>query len=144
MAAPAGKQEAPAPAPAPMADVSPIAWAQFQLRGGWKTFWTTLGGFAAVVGAGMFLFLRLAPGPPDQIGALRRSVTARQAALLDLCSCTRISGAIRQELAGRMLESRRVEAVSQAQAMLGYLVGAAAQPLAMCGANLLLGVGLCY
>ena len=144
MAAPAGEQEAPAPAPALMADVSPIAWAQFQLRGGWKTFWTTLGGFAAVVGAGMFLFLRLSQGTAEQIWALKTSLTALQAALLVLFICTRISGAIRQDLVGRMLESHRLMPVSPAQAVLGYLVGPAAQPLAMCGANLLLGVGLCY
>jgi hypothetical protein len=130
-------------APSPVADLNPIAWAQFHLRGGWKSFWPTTLGYTALVGAGMLLVVRLSDGTPGALGGLKTAFTGLQAGLLVLFICSRVSTAIRQDQTSRMIESHRLMPVSSSQAVLGYFWGPSAQPLALCGANILLGCGLC-
>jgi hypothetical protein len=125
------------------ADVNAIAWGQFQLRGGWKSFWTTTVGYGVVVGAGMLILLRVAAGAPPAVGAIKWSLIAIQAGILVLFACSRISTAVRQDQTSRMLESHRLMPVSPAQAVLGYLVGPVMPPLGIALANLLLGCWLC-
>ena len=55
----------------------------------------------------------------------------------------RVGTAVRQDQTSRMIESHRLTPMSPAQAVLGYMLGPAAQPFGLCVANLLLGCGLC-
>jgi hypothetical protein len=126
-----------------MSDVNPIAWGQFQLRGGGRNFWTILTGYSAVAGAAMVLLARLSDRNPAMMAGLKTTFTALQASLLILFVCTRVSTAIRQDQTSRMLESHRLMPVGPAQAVLGYLLGPALTPLGIGAANVLLGWGLC-
>ena len=125
-----------------VSDLNPIAWGQFQLRGGSRGFWGTVLGYSALVGAGMLLVGRLAGGTPLSLVGLKMAFTGLQAGLMTLFLCTRVSTAIRQDQTSRMIESHRLMPVSPAQAVLGYLVGPVVTPLGICAANVLLGWGL--
>ena len=127
----------------PVADLNPIAWGQFHLRGGWKSFWSVTLGYTAVVGAGMLLIVRLSDSRPGSLQGLKTALTALQAGILVIFTGTRVSTAVRQDQASRMIESHRLMPISPGQAVLGYLVGPTIQPLAICAANVLLGMGLC-
>src|SRR5688572_6341541 len=127
----------------PVADFNPIAWGQFHLRGGWKSFWPTTVGYTVVVGAGMLLVVRLSTYTPHALEGLKIAFNGLQAGLMIIFVATRVSTAIRQDQTNRMIESHRLTPISPSQAVLGYLVGPAAQPLALCAANVLLGCGLC-
>lgn len=131
------------PISSPVADFNPLAWGQFQLRGGWKSFWSTTIGYSVVVGAGLLLVVRLSDGAPGSLFGLKTAFTGLQAGLLVLFVATRVSTAIRQDHTSRMIESHRLMPMSPAQAVMGYLIGPSAQPLSICAANVLLGVGLC-
>lgn len=131
------------PITSPAADLNPIAWGQFHLRGGWKSFWMTTLGYTAVVGAGMLLVARLSDHRSGSLQGLKMALTALQAGLLVIFSSTRVSTAVRQDQTTRMIESHRLMPMSPAQAVLGYLIGPAIQPLAIGAANVLLGIGLC-
>ena len=139
MAHPAESQAIASPA----ADFNPVAWGQFHLRGGWKGFWPTTLGYAAVVGCLMLLVIRLSDGTPGALVGLKIAFTALQAGLIVIFTSTRVSTAIRQDQTSRMIESHRLTPMSPSQAVLGYLLGPVAQPMALCGVNVLLGLGLC-
>ena len=131
------------PAASPVADLNPIAWGQFHLRGGWKGFWPTTLGYTAVVGAGMVLIVRLSDPRSGALMSLKTAFTGLQAGLLVIFVATRVSTAVRQDQTSRMIESHRLTPMSPSQAVLGYLLGPSAQPLALCLANVLLGCYLC-
>jgi hypothetical protein len=128
--------------PSPVADFNPIGWGQFHLRGGWKSFWPVTLGYTALVGLGLLLMVRLAD-PNAALPGLKLVFLGLQGGLMVLFVTTRVATAIRQDLTNKMIESHRLMPVSPAQAVLGYLVGPSAQPMALCAANLLLGCGLC-
>ena len=127
-------------APVPVvADLNPIAWAQFHLRGGWKSFWSTTIGYTVIVGAGLLLAVRLTDATPGALGAVKTAFTGLQAGLMVIFVSSRVSTAVRQDQTSRMIESHRLMPVSPSQAVLGYLAGPSAQPMAICIANVLLG-----
>lgn len=134
--------DAPTTAGADVGDFNAIAWAQFQLRGGWRTFWSTTLGYTVLVGAGIILLTRLSASSPGAAAGSKLALTALQAGVLVLFSCGRVAAAIRQDLTSRMIESHRLMPISPAQAVVGYMTGPAAQPLGLAAANLFLGVWL--
>ena len=131
------------PPASPVADLNPIAWGQFHLRGGWKSFWMTTLGYTAVVGAGMLLVVRLSDHRSGSLMGLKAALTALQAGLLVIFTSTRVSTAIRQDQTSRMIESHRLMPMSPGQAVLGYIAGPVIQPLAIGVANVVLGIVLC-
>ena len=67
----------------PVASFNPIAWGQFHLRGGWRSFWTTTLGYTVLVGAGMMLVgCRLSKGTPEALMGLKWAFTGLQAGML--------------------------------------------------------------
>jgi hypothetical protein len=126
--------------PALTADVNALAWGQFHLRGGWPRLWGFVGFYLAIAGA---LILIQAMTAGALAGTLKFGLTGLQAAILVLFVGGRISNAIRQDLTTRMIESHRLMPLSPAQAVVGYLVGPATHPLALAGANVLLGLVVC-
>ena len=132
----------PASPPPPQsltADVNALAWGQFHLRGGWPRLWGFAGFYVAAVGA----LLALASLTGNVVaGLLKFALTGVQAGILVLFVGGRVSTAIRQDLTSRMIESHRLMPLSPAQAVLGYLLGPAAHPLALALGNVVLGLFL--
>src|SRR5581483_9131974 len=79
----------------PAADFNPIAWGQFYLRGGWRSFWPTTVGYTALVGALMLFVVRLNEQTPGAVAGMKTTFTGLQAGLLVLFVSTRVSTAIR-------------------------------------------------
>jgi hypothetical protein len=131
------------PVPTPVADFNPIGWGQFQLRGGWKTFWPTTLGYTVLVGAALMLIVRYSDQTAGAFFGLKAAFLGLQGGLMVIFVSTRVATAVRQDLTNKMIESHRLMPVSPPQAVLGYLVGPSAQPLALCAANVLLGCWLC-
>jgi hypothetical protein len=131
------------PIPSAVADFNPIGWGQFHLRGGWKSFWPMTLGYTVLVGAGLLLVVRLSEGTAGGLFGIKMTFLGLQAGLMVLFVSTRVATAIRQDLTNKMMESHRLMPVSPSQAVLGYLIGPSAQPMALCAANVLLGCGVC-
>ena len=126
------------PAPTALtADVNALAWGQFHLRGGWPRVWGFAGFYAAAVG--VLVALEVMSGNATA-GPLKYALTGVQAAILVLFVAARVSAAIRQDLTSHMIESHRLMPMSPAQAVLGYLFGPAAHPLALAAANFAVGL----
>src|SRR5688572_30325480 len=124
--------------PAPLtADVNAMLWGQFHLRGGWSRLVLFVGLYAAAAGGVVALSVVAGNAMPAAIKVLLVTI---QGAILVLFAGARVATAIRQDLNTRMIDSHRMMPMSPAQAVVGYLVGAAAQPLALAAANLVLGV----
>src|SRR5205085_358542 len=102
----------------------------------------TTPGYTALVGALMLFVVRLNEQTPSAVAGMKTTFTGLQAGLLVLFVSTRVSTAIRHDQTSRMMESHRLMPMSPSQAVLGYLLGPSAQPLALCTANVLLGCAL--
>jgi hypothetical protein len=126
-------------APSLTADVNALAWGQFHLRGGWPRFW----GFASfyAIAVGSLMGLAIVAGNASA-GAFKYALIGVQAGVLVLFIGARVGNAIRQDLTSRMIESHRLMPLSPSQAVLGYLLGPAAHPLALVAANMVLGLFL--
>ena len=125
------------------ADVNAIAWAQFQLRGGWMRWFMTVGGYGLVVGVGLVILLRLAATVPPLLGVVKGSLLGVQAGVVVLFACARVSGAVRADLTSKLIESHRLMPMSPAAAVLGYLIGPPSFPLGIGLANLVMGSLMC-
>src|SRR5688572_21417494 len=117
-----------------------IAWAAFQLQGGWKNILLTAGGFAATIVVGVVLVSQFATIP---LGVAMYSVLlamlALQGALLLLFAPSRIQTFVRRDVISGMIESHRLMPLPPANAVLGYVLGPAVQPLALAAATLVIG-----
>lgn len=122
---------------------NPIAYAQFQLRGGWKN---TLGvtGVAALVLVGLILLtVRMAePRTGPAWNGWVVGILTIEAAILLLYGSSRVSAAIRRDITQRMLESHQLMPVGGMTAVAGYIVGAASQAMVLAGAAALIGMGV--
>jgi hypothetical protein len=117
-----------------------IAWAQIRLRGGWKNLGVTGFAYAILVGGGIYSSAKLlASSPAVAYGGWLTGLLGLQSAILLLFGASRIGAAIRQDHATRMIESHRMMPIGAAQAIFGYLAGAASQALVLAAVNVAVG-----
>lgn len=118
-----------------------LAWAHYQLRGGWKNITATAGGYAAVIGILILTTTRLDPRAVGDICAFwTMALLGLQIGVLVLYGCWSVSSAVRKDLTTKMIESHRLMPVSGTDAMVGYLIGPTSQVMAIALANVLLGL----
>ncbi len=116
-----------------------LAWAHFQVRGGLRNTITTTIVYAAIISALIIVTLRIEPDSArSALQGWTAGLLALQAGAL-LLGCNAVRGAIRKDLTGRMIESHRLMPVGASWAVAGYVLGAAAQVLAIAVANLIIG-----
>ena len=119
-----------------------ISWAVHRLRGGWKNLFFVSGWYCI---AALFLIglpYELADQPRDKMNVLDVAsvmILIVQVVMLLMLSGLSISGAIRRDLATRVMESHRLMPLSPVQAIVGYLAGGAIQTLSLSLINLILG-----
>jgi hypothetical protein len=117
-----------------------IAWAAFQLQGGWKNILLTAGGYAMFIVVVLMTAAHFATIP---VAALMYNLLLAllpiQGALLLLFAPSRIQGAIRRDVAGGMIESHRLMPVPPTHAVVGYLIGPTAQATSLAAATFLIG-----
>ncbi|HTW93735.1 MAG TPA: hypothetical protein VMD30_03005 [Tepidisphaeraceae bacterium] len=117
-----------------------VAFAQFRSRGGWKMMWILCGGFALLVAGIMFLTVEMDPHDlTETMEGWTVALGVIEALLLSIFGSMRVSGAVRQDLTGRMIESNRMTPISSAEAITGYLIGAPGQAIALAATSVLLG-----
>jgi hypothetical protein len=121
----------------PTADVNAMLWGQFHLRGGWGRLVAFLSVYAAAVGGLILLSGAAGAGVP---GTVKHMLIAAQASILVLFAGARVSSAIRQDFNTRMIDSHRLMPLSPSQAVIGYVLGGAAGPLALAVVNVALGL----
>ncbi len=108
---------------------NPIAWAQFQLRGGWRTSLLFCGVYACAI-VGFYSFAHSTdPRNFGRPGGWINLLLGIQSAALLLFGTSRIGTAIRNDLSSRMIESHRLMPTPPPFAIAGYLLGGASQAL---------------
>ncbi|MGC4031458.1 MAG: hypothetical protein QM754_06945 [Tepidisphaeraceae bacterium] len=120
--------------PARTEPINAILYAQFHLKGGYRN---TLGAMAlvavcAVIGIGL-MFASVRPGqsvtrPAEELTYIFLGI---QWLVLGLYGTSRVTAAIRQDVAGGIIESHRLTPNSPLAAALGYLAGAPIQAMAV-------------
>ena len=120
-----------------------IAWALFQLRGGWRSALVTTAIYAGLILTLLALATRLDPRTLGRLGGWVTFLMFIQTLALVLFAGSRINAGVRTDLVSRMIESHRLMPVSPGAAIFGYLLGAAAPALCWVGANVLIGFGVC-
>lgn len=111
-----------------------LAWAHFRLRGGWQRTFTVSGGALALLA--ILILASVYANPKNATQTLMgwtTGILTIQAACLILFIPGRINAIIRQDIAAKMLESHRLMPVAPADAVAGYLIGTAMQPLIFSG-----------
>jgi hypothetical protein len=118
-------------------DVNAMLWGQFQLRGGWGRLSWLVVIYALALGGFLYLTAMVGEAMP---AVAKMVLVAGQASILVLFTGARVGTAIRQDINSRMIDSHRLMPLSPSQAVVGYIVGGAAQPLGLAAVNLALGV----
>lgn len=117
-----------------------IAWAQLQLRGGWKKLLINTAGYALLIVVGFILWLQFNNTTPSSIFyGSTIGLLALQGVFLVLLACGRIATAIGQDITRGMIESHRLMTLPASHAIAGYLTGPASGALAFATVNLVLG-----
>ncbi len=118
-----------------------LAWAHHRLRGGRRSAIVQATGFFFIVGGLVVLAVRADPHETRNIlYGWMHALLALQVAILLLYGGAAVRNAIRRDATTGMIASHRLMPISGAQAVSGYVLGACPQPLAVGGANLLLGI----
>lgn len=122
-----------------------LAWAHFRLRGGWSRSAAFAGGALVVLLMLIVGLTRLNPADASRIlYGWSTGLLVLQAAVLVVYIPGRISTAIRQDIQTKLIESHRLMPTPPLEAISGYVVGAALQPLLLSAALFLLGVYTCH
>ncbi|CAN5369908.1 hypothetical protein BH09PLA1_BH09PLA1_12200 [soil metagenome] len=108
---------------------NPIAWAQFQLRGGLRASLTFCAIYATAV-TGFYVFSHRAdPFNFGRANGWLNLLLGIQSLSLLLFGTSRIGAGIRADVISRMIESHRLMPTPPAHAIAGYMVGGAGQAL---------------
>src|SRR2546423_14162947 len=117
-----------------------LAWAHFRLRGGWKRSLTFSAGAAALLTVLIVGGLRVDPINKARIlYGWTTGLLSLGAACLLIYVPGRITASIRQDIQSKLIESHRLMPTPAAEAVAGYIMGAAMQPLVFCGVIFLIG-----
>jgi hypothetical protein len=119
---------------------NPLAWVQFQLRGGRRNLIFTMLAYVGIIGGLIFVSLKADPNSTTRIlNFWTKALLALQLAILVLFAPTAIRNSIRRDLTTRMLESHRLMPTSATQAVLGLMIGSTVQFTLMLGLTYLVG-----
>lgn len=118
---------------------NPIAYAHFQLRGGWKNTLATAGIYSFVIISAMTLATKLDPRGVGWVRGWVGGILAIQSFVLLLFATSRISVAIRNDVNQKLIESHRLMPLPAWEAIVGYLLGGSSQALALAAANYVIG-----
>ncbi len=117
-----------------------LGWAHFRLRGGWpRTLMVTLGATAFLA---ILIVGSVQANPKIATNTLwgwTTGLLVLQTANFVLFTVGRINAVIRQDVQSRMIESHRMMPIEPAEAVTGYLLGAALQPLVFAAGIYVLG-----
>jgi hypothetical protein len=116
-----------------------IAYAHFQLRGGWKNALITAGIYSFVIIAGMTMATKLDPRGIGWIRGWVGGILGIQSLVLLLFATSRISVAIRSDINNKLIESHRLMPLPAWEAIVGYLMGGSSQALALGAASYVIG-----
>lgn len=122
-----------------------IFWAQLRIHGGWRHLLSIALIYAAVAifCIAMFHSLALDTGVKRYVLSFSSMmVLIVQTVMMSLLASGAIAGAIRRDINNHQIESNRLMPLSPAQAIVGYIAGAAAHIIALCIVNFLIGAGL--
>lgn len=118
-----------------------LAWCHYRLRGGGRSAILQSVGFFFVIGALIMLAVRADPSSmQDILYGWMIALLALQIGILVLYGGSAVRNAIRKDVTTGMIASHRLMPISGSQAMIGYIVGACPQPVAVALANFLLGL----
>ncbi len=118
-----------------------IAWAHFQLRGGWKNLLLTTVGYALIIGACLVVTIQVNPRQATNTCSVWTGVLlGLQTGILVLLGAVTVNSALRTDLNARMIESHRLMPVSSGSAIFGYLLGGCSQVLCLAAATFILGL----
>jgi hypothetical protein len=123
-----------------------ISWAQYRVKGGWKMLAGVSVIYALAIIAGITLFYAMATLPQQKVQVLNSwtvGLLLLQTAMLGVFAATRVSAAIRQDVATRRIESHRMMPISPYQAIAGYLFGGSLQLIGLGVVNFVIGCVLC-
>jgi hypothetical protein len=110
---------------------NPIAYAQFNIRGGWKASWTTAAVYAACLIGLIMMTVRLSYRASSALNGWTVGLLIIQGALLLFFGASRVSASIRRDITQRMIESHQLMPVGGFTAIFGYILGSAAQAMLM-------------
>src|SRR5207249_1902646 len=102
---------------------NPILYAQFNLRGGWKNTLAVAGGYALLLGGGVYLSAHAASVRSFST-VLRGSLTLLtilQCLILLVYGSFRVSACVRADLTSKVIESHRLMPASAFSGIFGYL-----------------------
>lgn len=120
-----------------------LAYAQFQIRGGWKSAAWFAGSYAVLVTTAYLFATTMAPRGVGMPAGWLSMLTGVQTMALLLFGSSRIAMGIRNDLTSRMIESHRLMPTAPSQAILGYMVGGAAHALLVTGVTFVIGAMIC-
>jgi hypothetical protein len=116
-----------------------IAYAHFQLRGGWRNTLITAGLYSLVIISVMTLATKLDPRGVGWVRGWVGGILALQSFALLLFATSRISVGIRNDVNQKLIESHRLMPLPAWEAVVGYLLGGSSQVLAVAIANYAIG-----
>ena len=122
---------------------NPILYAQFSARGGWRRIFTLMVAFFAVVGGVIAFTAYESENRRETLDGWLVALLAIQSLLLVIFGTSRVSAAVRTDMNDRMIESHRLMPMSRETAIVGYLLGAPIQVVALGLVVVVLGLILC-
>jgi hypothetical protein len=117
-----------------------IAWATIRLRGTWKSYAYTTGGYALIIGM-VFAYFAHMTGVISQrmMLGLPTILLFLQVLFLLFIGATAIAASIRRDLTNGLIASHRLMPVAPASAVIGYVLGPTLQVSLMAGVNVVAG-----
>ncbi len=119
-----------------------IAWAQFQLRGGWKSISLNAGGYFLLICGAIMLTCRLSGDRNlnNTLAGWTMGLLGLQALFIVIIGGMRVTTAIKQDITTGIMESHRMMPVPALHAIAGYLLGTMTAALGFFVANVAIGL----
>jgi hypothetical protein len=119
-----------------------IAWAQFQLRGGWKSISLNAGGYFLLICGAIVLTCRLSGDRNlnNTLAGWTMGLLGLQALFIVIIGGMRVTTAIKQDITTGIMESHRMMPVPALHAIAGYLLGTMTAALGFFVANVAIGL----
>jgi hypothetical protein len=118
-----------------------MAWVHYRMKGGLRNAFLFAAGYFLIVGGLIVFSVRVDPrAMQSTLQGWMIALLFLQIGILVLYGGGAVRNVIRKDFTTGMIASHRLMPISGTEAMVGYVLGSAAQPVAVAIANLLLGV----